>query len=308
MIDLRTLRTAIAVSEHGSFRKAALAMGVAQSALSRQVRLLEDSIGVSIFQRNGGGVRLTRAGATFLQVIRKAIAEIDNASTVAGQAGRGELGCLRIGFYTSLSRGELRDLIVEYIRRFPGVIVQTIEAGAAKLAAGLDSNAIDIAVTTNASTWEWSGDALELWTERILVALPKKHELSKRAKIYWHELVGQRCLLTRREPGVELLDYMGRKTGSADIETTIIHHNISLDSLLGLVAAGAGVTVLYESGATAAQGEIVFRELIDELGPSSVSYAAVWKPCNDNPALRRLLSLIRERYMSRPSIVMASEY
>jgi DNA-binding transcriptional LysR family regulator len=73
----------------------------------------------------------------------------------------------------------------------------------------------------------------------------------------------------------------------------------TLKTLVSLVVAGKGVTVLYESSTSNAQAGIVYRDLRNESGPTSIGYAAIWNPQNDNPALRRFLSILRERYGRR---------
>ena len=73
MIDLQSLRYAVLVADHHSFRKAATALGVHQSAIGRRVRSLEDAIGVSIFERRSGGAYLTCAGTEFVATIRRVL-------------------------------------------------------------------------------------------------------------------------------------------------------------------------------------------------------------------------------------------
>ena len=89
MIDLRSLRYSILVADYRSFRKAALAVGIRQSSISRRIRLLEDTIGVSIFERHSGGVCLTNAGVEFVSTIRRVLREIDAAVLSAGSGGSG---------------------------------------------------------------------------------------------------------------------------------------------------------------------------------------------------------------------------
>jgi hypothetical protein len=91
---LQSLRYALLVVDHLSFRKGALVAGIHQSVVSRGIRLLEDTIGVSIFERHSGGVRLTNAGVDFVARICQALSDIDAAIAFAGAAGRGRTGRL----------------------------------------------------------------------------------------------------------------------------------------------------------------------------------------------------------------------
>jgi DNA-binding transcriptional LysR family regulator len=91
-INIISIGQALLVAEHLSFRQAAGALGVRQSAVSRRIRSLEDILGVSLFERHHGGVRLTVAGARFLDLAHFALLQLDQAVQAAGAAGRGESG------------------------------------------------------------------------------------------------------------------------------------------------------------------------------------------------------------------------
>ncbi|MGD0186490.1 MAG: LysR family transcriptional regulator, partial [Roseiarcus sp.] len=110
MVKLVSISQALLVAEHLSFSRAAQVLGIRQSAVSRRVRELEDRLGVSLFERDAGGVRLTEAGRRFLERSRSALAEIDHAVKGAASAGCGAEGAIRIGILSSLSGGFVREL------------------------------------------------------------------------------------------------------------------------------------------------------------------------------------------------------
>ena len=114
-MELRHLRYVIEAAERGSFRRAANAMGVHESAISRRIRDLEDEIGVALFVRHHGGVDLTHAGQRFLVRARKALSQIGHATIDAVSFGRGETGTVRIGIFSSLASGFLSDLLRAYV-------------------------------------------------------------------------------------------------------------------------------------------------------------------------------------------------
>ena len=120
-INSVSIAQALVVAKYLSFRGAASALGIRQSAVSRRVRALEDELGVSLFERHRTGVRVTDAGARFLQQAREALAQLDHASKIAGVAGRGVTGQLRIGILSSMGAGFLRELIQAYSERHPDV-------------------------------------------------------------------------------------------------------------------------------------------------------------------------------------------
>jgi DNA-binding transcriptional LysR family regulator len=301
MIDLRSLRYAVLVADHHSFRKAALALGIHQSAVSRRVRSLEDAIGVSIFERRSGGAYLTCAGVEFVATIRRVLQEIDTAISIAGVAGLGATGRITVGWYASLSNGELRDTLVEYIGRYPGVMVRVVERSRSQLIARLKSKAIDIAIVAGEID-RMIGDAMSLWSERIMIAVPQEHPLSLRSRIQWEDLKGERFLLTNREPGPEIHDILIAQLAVPGDKPTVLSHDVSRENVLSMVGAGQGISLLHECGTAATYPGVVYREIYGDDEPTRVGNVAYWRTANDNPALRRFLSLLRERYPGEPRV------
>jgi DNA-binding transcriptional LysR family regulator len=92
-------------------------LGIQQSVVSRRIRSLEEALGVSLFERHSGGVRVTAAGAKFFDLARYALLHLDHAIKTAGAAGRGEKGAVRMGICSSISTGFLRELIGAFAPR-----------------------------------------------------------------------------------------------------------------------------------------------------------------------------------------------
>lgn len=306
MIDLRSLRYSILAADYQSFRKAALAIGVGQPTLSRRIRSLEDTIGVSVFERHSGGVRLTHAGVVFIKAVRKAVKEIDTAISTAELTGGGQIGRLNVGFYTSLSKGKLRRALIEFVRRYPEVTVETVEAGRERPIAALETKALDIIVMTRSSELVSCEDSLVSWDEGIMLALPEWHPLAEREAIYWSDLKGQQCLLMRRDPGPELRAQIGSRLKSPDGRPDVVQYDVSLENLLNLVASSGRVALVYECATGMVYSGVVYRELHEAGGPSRIVFYASWKQGNDNPALRRFLSLLRTRYSARSAFTSTS--
>ena len=118
-IELKHLRYIEAAERLGSFRKAAEWVSIRQSNLSRRIRDLEEMLGVRLFDRTNSGVRATSAGQEFCRRVRHILDEVQTAVDGARASGRGDSGHVTIGFYTSLSAGNLRATLIEYARRFP---------------------------------------------------------------------------------------------------------------------------------------------------------------------------------------------
>jgi len=170
VIELRHLRFAAAAATHASFRKAADALLVRQSTLSRGIHQLEHAAKITIFERTSAGVRATLVGRHLLRIARSILEQMDALVTFAHRAGCGEAGYLSIGFYTSLSAGNLRATIAEFVKRFPEIKFCMVERPQAYLANALRNRTLDVAIITHGSPL-LDTISLPLWDERTVAEL-----------------------------------------------------------------------------------------------------------------------------------------
>jgi len=293
--DLKHLRYTEAAERLGSFRKAADSLALKQSNLSRRVRHLEEILGVQLFERTNGGVKPTAAGRDFVNGARRILDELQIVIDGAKAVGRGEAGYLTIGFYTSLSAGNLRASLVEYGHRFPEVEISTVEGSRSRLFDGIQNGSVDIAVVTGEPASDFSR-SMTLWSERILVALPEDHPLAANEIINWTDLKRERFLLGERDPGPEIQDMLVAKLSSPGDLLNIVRHDVSPENIKSLVGAARGVSLMYEAGLGASYAGVVYREAHDVNGSTRIGYRAHWRDRNDNPALRNFIRLLEQRY------------
>lgn len=296
-VDLVHLRYAIAAADHGSFRRAAEALLLRQSKLSRYIRQLEHSIGMVVFERSSGGVQPTSAGRDFLRTARSILEQMDSLVTSAHHAGRGDAGRLSVGFFTSLSAGNLRATLVDYQKRFPQIDVCMKESSRIRLVTALRNGALDIAIVTGDIPL-LGGKSMPLWSERILVAFLQDHPLANRDVIYWTDLRTETVLLSQYDPGRELENLLISKLVSPADRPKIARHDVSRGIIKSLISAGFGVSLVTESDVGANFSGLTYRELRDGSGPSRVGFSAHWREENDNPVLASFLKLLGERYPS----------
>ena len=296
-VDLQHLRYAVSAADHGSFRRAAEALLIRQSTLSRCIRQLEHSVGMTVFERSSGGVQATPAGRDFLRAARSILDQMETLVTHSHSAGRGEAGRLVIGFYTSLSAGNLRATLIEYARRFPQIVIGMIESSRTRLVTALQNGAIDLAIVIGEAPLV-DNKSMPLWSERVLIALPMGHRLAARETIYWTDLRGETLLLSRRDPGPKIQDLLVSKLASPEDRPKLLSYDVSRESIRSLVGAGFGIGLTIEASLGANFAGVTYREARDGTGPSRIGYSAHWRGDNDNPALASFLKLLGERYPS----------
>ena len=289
-VNLVSVTHALLVGEHLSFRRAASVLGIRQSAISRRVRALEDELGVSLFERHRSGVRVTNAGARFLQQARDALGQLDYAAKTAGAAGRGAVGGLGIGILSSMASGFLRELIQRYSERHPEVGIQILEGASADHITAVRKRHLDVAFildTTDATGCE----TIPLWNERIFVVLPDHRALRARKEIEWQDLHNEHLIVRQSERDPALCDRLTRRLTDRNHSPSVEKLNVGRETLMHLVALGRGVGLTSEATIATPFPKVVFRPIAgdDEL----LQFCAAWAPDNDNPALRRFLSLAR---------------
>lgn len=301
-IDLHHLRLAVAASDYGSLRRAAEALAIKHTALSRSISQLEHLIGASLFERSSGGIKPTLAGRGVLRIARLILEQVDALVETAISNGRGDSGHLAIGFCTSISTGNLRATLEEFKKRLPEVEMTTMERSRQRLMTALRSGTLDVVISPGRPLPRDTRARL-LWSERILISLPQDHTLSARDVIYWTDLRGETILLSQYDPGRELEDLLIAKLVLPDDRPKIERHDVSRGIIKSLISMGIGVSLVMESDIGASLTGLTYRELQDGAGPSRLDFYAHWRDDNENSALKRFLSLLAERYPSPPSAV-----
>lgn len=290
-IELRALALAVAVADSGSIRSVASRERVAASTVSRQLRTLEDALGVSLFERRSAGLRPTETGRRFLIAVRRLLSELEAATRDAHDAGGAIVGRLVIGTYFSASTGRFRDTLVRFLHRHPRILLLLLEGSRTELLAAVRGGHADLALLLGPDE-EPGLDRRTLWQEAAMLALPAGHRLASATMVSWHDLPGAAFVTTRRGSGPEV---QARVQALLPCEQAMqFHvHDVSRDGLFNLVGTGFGITALAESATGASYPGVVFRPVGNGNVPTMVEADAYWDPKRDNPALRRFLVLLR---------------
>lgn len=300
-MEIAHLRYVVAAADHSSFRRAAAALNITQPTLSKRIREVEDRLGVLLFERSTGGAALTPIGEDFVASARRALAELEAMETRARAGKRGDAGRLEIGFYTSLSTGALRDVILSFVSQHPDVEINLNESSRASLIAHLDRGAVDVVVLLgepNQSDYAH----MSLWSDRIMAALPKDHPLAAQDFVCWTDLKNKQFLMSRRDPGPEIQDLLLTKLTSPGDRPRVKRINAKREDVISMVGGKCGVSLACEAATGNVGNEVVYREIRDGNGPTRVSYVAYWRRNNDNPALKQFLNLLQ----SHPAVPPAN--
>lgn len=296
MFDIRQLRYAIAAADHGSFYRAAQALDVDQSTLSRNISNLERTMGVKLFARSRAGVSPTIAGVRFIRSARGIVNASEQILSASRAAGQGRAGSLVLGFNSSVSAGNLRATIFGWKQDNPGVDLEAVEADRGALLAGMNNREIDIAILLGEANH--NGFRREVfWSERILIALPATHRLSGCECLHWTDLRHERFVLPVADPGLDIRDMLLGRLSMSGLQPDIRICRTSRETVLSLLGEDGGYLSVVCDGATGTQyPDVIYRPVYGEQGPALTVYSGYWRTDNCNPPLRRFLTFVQERY------------
>lgn len=289
-MELRQLRYFIAVAEELHFTRAALRMHIGQPPLSHAIQMLEEDIGAQLFERTKRSVRLTAAGQLFLQDARRIIALTESACEVARKAARGETGELRIGFTFSTPFTALfSNVIHRYREKYPEVNLIFRELSTNRQLEEVEKQQLDLGFIrppngASEETVKLNNLRMNiLRRDPLMVVLPTTHALGKKKKIALKELAHESFIMYPHQAGTGIYPQIMRLCQAQGFVPKVAHEVGEASTIIGLVAASCGISILPGS--------------FDRLQMEGVCY----RPLSDSDAMTSLL-LVRPKNDSNPLI------
>lgn len=264
-MELRHLRYFIAVAEELHFGRAAASLGISQPPLSQQIQALEQELGARLFERTNRRVALSEAGRLFLDEARVVLAQVDKAADVARRAQLGELGELKIGFTSSAPfNSSIPKAIYAFRQAYPAVHLELLEMSSRDVVAAVDDESIEIGLIRPFALPE-SVDALELFREPLVAVVSSAHPLAtaNARGIHLAELADQPFVFFPRSYGSGLYAQLLQLTQQAGFSPRFSQEAAEAMTIIGLVAAGLGVSVLPASFQWMRIDGVVYRPLLD---------------------------------------------
>jgi DNA-binding transcriptional LysR family regulator len=246
MLDTRRLRVLYEVGRRGSFSAAAGAMGYTQPAISRQIALLEQETGTTLLERRPDGARLTDAGELLVRHAEGILVRLQDAEDELGELLGLESGRLRMSTISSAAATVMPLAIGEFRKRLPGVELSVGLVDPAGILAVLRTGEMDLALTNDDSHFDLPDiDAVHLFEEPMLMALPADHPLAHRPTLNLADLAQERWMLGTTTACPDASRFI-QACHSAGFDPQIAFHNDDYTAILGFVAAGVGVAPVPE--------------------------------------------------------------
>jgi DNA-binding transcriptional LysR family regulator len=240
-MDLRQLEIIRAIAETGSFTAAGHKLHVSQSAISRQILLLEDELKEPVFLRVGRRIRITSAGESLLQLSHRVFQDLKDTIAAVTDSQESLRGTVRLLGGMTVCLYVFPPLITELKRQHPQIDLKLMSGSSERCLSQLRSGAGDLAFLT------LPVDQPDLVTipvlqEELLVVTAAKHPLSRKRKVLPQDLVGQPFVLF--EPGSNSRRVVDEFFLSARIEPQIVMETENVEIIKALVRHGIGISII----------------------------------------------------------------
>lgn len=298
-MDLRQIRYFIAVAEDEHFGRASERIHIAQPALSRQIQLLEQELGVNLFERLPRGVRLSAAGRTFLEACTKILVDLSHAVSETQAVDRGESGMLKLGFIEVAAwSGTIPETIMAFRRQNPGVRLALNSMTTLDQIQGIYDGRIDAGFLYNPPLNDPLLTVLPITRHAVLLAVQTGSPFADRQSVDARELNGMPLISFFRRQSPVYYDELHRGLFKAGISVRIVHEGDNEAEMLALVTTGLGVALVNECQRWRKPQGIAFVPVTGlDVG---LNLAFVYRSNHAVPALRQFLALLEER-QSKPA-------
>jgi DNA-binding transcriptional LysR family regulator len=273
-MELRHLRYFIAVAEEQSVTRAAARLHVSQPPLSRQIRDLEDELGVALFDHGARAMRLTEAGRVFLIEARAVVQRADEAvQTVKAVAG-GQRGEIHVGYAPSLTVELLPRALRIFQETNPGVRVQLHDLSTQEMLRGLREGKLHVALLIELSAKNLAGLIFEeLHRYAICVAVNLAHPLARARKVGLEQVANERLIAYTRADYPEYHGWLADLFAPLKRQPLIAEEHDSSTSLIASVEAGRGVALVQQGFDCLAGPRLKIRPLTPAPPPLVVGVA-----------------------------------
>jgi len=291
-MELRHLRDFVAVAQDLHFSRAATRLHVAQPALTRQIKNLEEEIGVQLFNRSNRRVTLTREGRAFFESAKSVLDLTERSVEAIRRASRGETATFSIGHLPSFGFQPLTATLGEFRRLRPSVTVHLCNLTGAEQVQALQERSIDLGFVVSSEFLAGTG----LRGERVaccpaVAAVPEESLLARKSWISLADLKRSTLVGLSEELHPDYEEWIAGISKDFSLAPPVGQRAHDEMALLALVAAGAGVALLPEQVKSLPHGGVVLKALKP---PIMVECCIAWRKDDASQLLRDYMQIVRK--------------
>ncbi len=290
-MELRHLRYFVAVAEELHFGRAAARLFIVQPSLSQQIQQLEEELGFPLLKRTKRSVELTDAGSVFLAAAQRILAQVQEAKHAAQRAHRGEMGRLVVGYISSSTYDLLPVMLRAYRERFPHVEVALRELTTPAQVKALEENELQIGLLRLPISSPLMNVEV-VRREPIVCVLPEEHPLAVHERISVSLLAHEPFVLQSRLQGGGYYVQLMKLCLASGFSPNVVQEVTEIHTIVGLVAAGIGISLVPQSIRNIRSEGIVYREL--EGTTTMTEIALAWRRDAHSAIVENFLMVARE--------------
>lgn len=296
-MELRQLRCFIAVAEELHFGRAARRLDMLPSALGRQVRLLEEALGTPLLLRTTRNVTLTQDGMAFFEDARSLLAKADEVGRQFRERGRRRSPVLRVGAIDTAAAGLVPELLHDFRKYRPDVTVQLIEDKTIRLLPRLLSDRLDLAFVRPPENIDSRIEFQMLFHETPVVAVPSRHKLASRSRLFIETLVNQPLIVPDRSSRPHSHDLTIKLFKQAGLRPTISQVAEEKQTIVNLVAAKVGLAIVPRWTSRLKVAGVRFVPIVVKAAErlQILPLAAAWLRNAHDPLREEMLAVLRLR-------------
>ncbi|MEN3324311.1 LysR family transcriptional regulator [Mariniflexile soesokkakense] len=294
-IEYRHLKYFLAVAEHLHFRKAAEILYISQPGLSRQIKEMEESLGVKLFERHNRNVKLTAVGLYLKTELTKNLKSLDGILHHAKLLEDGKDGQLNFGYVGSAMQKIIPELLLSFTKTHPNILFSLKEMDNNKQIEGLLAQDIDIGFVR----LEKAPRGLELYPivkEPFCLVLHKNHPLDATNFKTLSQCKEEHFILFDPEYSASYYEKVMEIFDGNGFNPLVSHNTIHAGSIYKLVENNFGISIVPKSLQTENNANIKFIELTKI--PQRTTLSVIWNKDNQNPILGKILSLIHKEIIT----------
>lgn len=289
-MELRHLRYFVAVAEELHFSRAAERLHIAQPPLSQQIQQLEQELGVELFhRRTKRQVQLTDAGRVLLQESYRILAQLEQAIRNTQRTGKGEMGQLVVGFTSSVAYSVLPTILQKFRESFSEVELVLQELTTTQQEQALSDRRIQVGFGHPPFDDRLSRECV--LQESLVLALPEAHPLAMQTEVSVRSLAHESFILFPRHLGLGFYDLIVNFCQQADFIPRVTQEAIQMQTIIGLISAGMGISLVPSSLQNLRRAGVVYRKLKEST--PKVETSVVWRREDASSVLREFLKVVR---------------
>ena len=293
-IDFRLIRQLwmfLTVAEELHFGRAAHRLNMSQPPLTEQIKVLEQSLKIKLFERSRRGTQLSPAGAAILPAVRQFASQVERLGYVVREVASGQSGVLHVGAITSAMLETVPPLLDALKRKHPGLTVFVKEIDSVDAIPALESGELDLAFARLDGEIGNDISTIPLKEDRLAVALANGHALSHLPRIRLKSLSNEPLVMSSRQVSPVYFDLLTNVCRTHGFAPRVLHEVRSVTSQIAYVSCGQGVALVPSSARRLAPENVVIRPLHEKI--MIVTAAAAWNAKRHHPMVDEAVAWLK---------------